>query len=133
MSAKLTINHGRVGILAALLLTMALSGCKHKDKEDPKPTANLKMMSTGIMMYRRAYNDWPDTLDQIVSIIAGNSDTKMLLTNPITGDNPGYEYIKPAADADPATTIVMYQLSGGKRDTSLPVLYADYKVNKIAP
>jgi hypothetical protein len=49
---------------------------------------------------------------------------------PPTGDNPGYEYVKTTSDAAGSTTIVIYQLRGGKRDASLPVAFADGSVSE---
>jgi hypothetical protein len=54
-----------------------------------------------------------------------------VFTNPITGENPGYEYVKPADDA-PAHTVVIYSLRGGQRDLKQPMGYADGHVGKIA-
>ena len=49
---------------------------------------------------------------------------------PVTDDDPGYEYVKPADDADLPTTIVLYQLRDGKRDETLAVGYGDSAVRE---
>lgn len=46
------------------------------------------------------------------------------IQNPITGDNPGYEYVKPASKR-PGPVIILYQLRSGKRDESLKVTIAN--------
>ena len=47
----------------------------------------------------------------------------------MTGDNPGYEYVKPADNS--ADAVILYQLRGGKRDLSLAVAYADGSVRPL--
>ena len=54
----------------------------------------------------------------------------VLINNPFTGDNPGYEYVKPAEDAPITETVMIYQLRDGQRDTSLKVAYADGSVRE---
>ncbi len=46
-----------------------------------------------------------------------------LMKKPLTGDDPGYEYVKPADGAPAETTVIRYQLRDGKRDESLPKYY----------
>ena len=64
--------------------------------------------------------------------------------NPITGDNPGYEYIQPPANADPNADIddseegnlesskeivILVQLRDGKPDLTLKKLHVSGWVN----
>ncbi len=60
--------------------------------------------------------------------IGHGKDYAKLTANPLTGDNPGYEYVKPKDDAPSATTVVLYQLRGGKRDETLKVAFKDGSV-----
>ena len=88
----------------------------------------LHKLAAGIAAYREANNDeWPDRLTDIQDCIDGNFET--LIENPYTKDNPGYEYVKPAENADRSTSIILYQLRDGKRDLSLNVGFGDCRVS----
>ena len=88
----------------------------------------LNKLAAGIAAYREANNDeWPDRLTDIQDCIDGNFET--LTENPYTKDNPGYEYVKPAENADRSTSIILYQLRDGKRDLSLNVGFGDCRVS----
>jgi len=86
----------------------------------------------GIVNYRANHKDtWPNQLEDIQEDLYSPLDG--LIVNPYTHDNPGYEYVKPPEGADPATTVVMYQLRDGKRDLGLAVGYGDGRVLPYAP
>ncbi|MCA9007901.1 MAG: hypothetical protein KDA70_21700 [Planctomycetaceae bacterium] len=87
----------------------------------------MRNILQGIVNYRANHNDaWPDTLDDIHEDLY--SPLEELIENPYTHDNPGYEYVKPRKDADPATTAVLFQLRDGKQDLSLEAGYGDGRV-----
>ena len=73
--------------------------------------------------------EWPDSLDQIKESVGGEAAYQKLLTNPVTGDNPGYEYIKPKGNPNnfgyDAHQLILYQLNKGKRDPNLKSGYSD--------
>ncbi len=50
---------------------------------------------------------------------------EQLLTNPRTGDNPGFIYEPPAPGANPATTAVLFESFNGAKDPTGAVLYAN--------
>jgi hypothetical protein len=58
-----------------------------------------------------------------------------LMKNPLTGDDPGYEYVKPKGNLNDkrfdSQQVILYQLRGGKRDTSIKVGYADASVRML--
>jgi hypothetical protein len=73
---------------------------------------------------------WPDSLDQVkeqaektATDMGVDKDFATLMKNPLTGDDPGYEYVKPAEGDPLETTVMLYQLRGGTRDTTLPKCY----------
>jgi hypothetical protein len=68
---------------------------------------------------------WPATLDEVKDQIPNYDET---IKNPLTGANPGYEYVPPPEGFDPATTIVIYQLRDGARDEKVEAGYADGQV-----
>ena len=86
----------------------------------------MKQLVVMAIHYRVSNRAWPDRLDQLKRHAAAESWDD-LITNPVTGDKPGYEYVKPAADS--ANAVILYQLRGGKRDLSLAVGHADGSVS----
>jgi hypothetical protein len=91
----------------------------------------MKELMLGIMNYRTV-NDgrWPDDLSEIESLIP-NADFKQLMINPVTGDNPGYEYVRPSDSTGLETTVILYQLRDGQRATDLRVGLADNQLSEI--
>ena len=128
-----TIRLFRLAALAALAL--AVSGCtakKYRESSD-----NLKQLSVAVIAYNEENKAWPDSLAQLkpligkqgpLGVIGNGKDFATLTKNPLTGDDPGYEYAKPANPAASSTAILLYQLNRGKRDSSLPVAFADGSV-----
>lgn len=121
-------------LLLLVLFTTSLVGCG-SSKQKLVSSDHMKSLSTAVMKYHDEKNAWPDSLDQVKPMIGqqymgkaigDGKDYAELLKNPYTGDDPGYEYEKPAD----AHAIELYQLRGGKRDLSLPVCYADGSVRE---
>ena len=112
---------------ALLALVMSFAGCSAPKAEAVMQSSNqMKELILGLHDYQASNGDWPQTLEQIREMT--DTDLDVLMKNPVTGDDPGYEYVPPAVDADPATTVVLYQLRDGQRDTTLRVGYADGSV-----
>ncbi len=121
----------RVAVLLALspllIISFTLTGCG-----DPRGESQIHMNKLQLALYEYAKaNDgqWPDSLEEIKDSVGGDQAFQQLMTNPVTGDNPGYEYVKPEgnpedADYDPHQ-LVLYQLNNGQRDPSLESGYSD--------
>lgn len=133
-STGLQTAFGRFVLMAAA--TLVACGCNDAKKKI-ESSDNLKQLSVAIIAYHDAHNAYPDSLDQLkpmigqkgpIGVIGNGKDYAALIRNPLTGDDPGYEYVKPGAEGNESTTIVLYQLRNGKRDTSLPVAYANGSV-----
>ena len=77
-------------------------------------------------MYHSQNGAWPETLDDLNPYLEGS--LAALMVNPVTGDNPGYEYVKPEDDEPSPEVVWIYQLRNGSRDMSLPMGYADGSV-----
>ncbi len=89
-------------------------------------TLNARTLGDAVVIHHLARLKWPESLNNVQEYL---DDKKLaeLLKNPHTGDNPGYEYVKPTVARPDPKTILVYQLRDGKRDMSLPVVYADGK------
>jgi hypothetical protein len=126
-------------LLAAGLTAMALttSGCD-TGKTRIESSSNIKELWSALYAYHEDKKAWPDKLDQgqpylgkqgmFGHAIGNGKDFAALLANPLTGDNPGYEYVKPKEDDPGRKTIMIYQLRGGKRDEAVPVGFKDGSV-----
>jgi hypothetical protein len=128
----------RVGLLAAL--SVVVCGCGGPGaKEKAASSQNMKMLAEAVITFHDANGGkWPDALadakDQAAKVIAdygAATDFAKLQANPLTGDNPGYEYVKPKEGDPLESTVMLYQLRNGKRDTSLPVCYQSGSVRPM--
>ena len=89
---------------------------------------NMKHIVSALLEHYEENEQWPDGLDELLPLLENN---QAVFHNPLTGDKPGYEYVKPSGPLDEikaAETIVLYQLRNGKRDTSLAAVYLDGEV-----
>lgn len=89
--------------------------------------------------------EYPDTLDAIKPYLANvdllyfpfveSLEFDSLMTNPLTGDMPGYDYIKPdlldIPDNQIDRTVVLHQLRKRQRADDLPVGLASGSVRRI--
>ncbi len=73
---------------------------------------------------------WPESLDDVKANMPNFDE---MMKNPVTQDNPGYEYVKPVEGFVPEETVVIYQLRGGQRDETLEAGYADGTVKAPTP
>ena len=96
-----------------------------------KSSNQMKELILAVRNYEDTNGYWPEELSDVKSLT--DTDFEVLMVNPITEENPGYEYVKPTDDANPATTVILYPLRGGERDTSLKVGYADGRVAEMNP
>ena len=85
--------------------------------------SNLRQIGLGLQMYLdQNHQQWPDRLDDLKTIIDGYDQ---IMVNPRTKSRPGFIYVKPESDADPATTAVVFENWQGSPDPNGAVLYAD--------
>jgi hypothetical protein len=119
----------------AVAFLVLIAGCSNSNTAF-QSSDNLKQLSRALIAYNAANNAWPVTLEQVkpligqkteLGVIGDGKDYAALTANPLTGDKPGYEYVKPA---DASIVIFLYQLRNGKRDTSLPVAFSDGSVRE---
>lgn len=117
-------------LLAVAMLAISAVGCGGGDAaNNMESMQQLKGLVKGVLNFHESKAAYPDSLDDLTAM---DSSLTSLLANPLTGDNPGYEYVKPVDEsAGMSQTVVLYQLRGGKRDETLPVAYLDGSVRPI--
>lgn len=79
--------------------------------------------------FRSKEGMWPTNLEEVAPFTEVFDE---LITNPVTGDYPGYEYVMPKDSPNSATAIVLYQLRNGQRDLTLNALYGDGHVGSVS-
>lgn len=121
-------RHSYLLVLAITVSLVVGCGAAEQARLKMQSVNNMKMLLIAMLNYEKVNEQWPDKVADIHDQLENNVD--MYVTNPVTGENPGYEYVKPEGEAG-SDTIVLYQLRDGKRDTELPVGYADGSVRKI--
>lgn len=95
-----------------------------------KSSNQMKELILSIRNYREVNGQWPDSISDVKPLLT-DTHLDMLMSNPVTGDIPGYEYVKPTYEADLETTVILYQLRNRQRATDLPAGYADNRVAEI--
>jgi hypothetical protein len=126
-----------------LVLAISVSGCfapalqAVRDKARQASSLNkMRQLVVGVLAYQDEHEKWPKRFKDIREYTEGKAGLKKLLDNPATGDNPGYEYVRPSSDnkssdGKRSKLILIYQLRDGERDRKLAVAYADGHIEKI--
>lgn len=98
---------------------------------------NMKQLVAAILQYSGRAREFPDGLDQIRPLIDGEGGSfDRIMKNPLTGEFPGYEYVKPTTgylEVDPETVILLYQIRDGSQAKDLAVGYASGSIRDIRP
>jgi len=129
------MNLIRLATVPSLILACALlAGCGGQSKEEIETRDNMHALHTAFMNYREDKGErWPETLEELRPYV---EDFDALMTNPITGDNPGYQYFPPdntgaeesdenEGEGEENAQVVIVQLRNGKPDNTLRKLYSD--------
>lgn len=117
----------------ALLVAAGSSGLGSARQQARLAHSDYKMTQLAIAAneFQQEHNQWPDRIEQLAPYTGGRQELAILMANPYTRDDPGYEYVRPEKDTRPSETVMFYQLSGGQRDESLNVSYADTSVRRL--
>jgi len=116
--------------------------CSEQSNEEIASRDNMFKLHSALMDYWEDQGEgWPESLEDLSEY---TDDFDALMTNPVTGDNPGYRYTKPSRgsltgddeeDEDEVSDgpktgkmVVIEQLRNGQVDDSLRKLYADGSV-----
>jgi type II secretory pathway pseudopilin PulG len=135
-------------VLVALVLVLAACDRKQAAADDlaarqKKSEAQMRALAQLIQAYANE-NDGkcPDSLAALRAINAQNTDRDgkpefnfdELITNPVTGQKPGYIYKKPAERlgdiSDPYRTPVLWEARGGQIDPNGARAFADWEVQR---
>lgn len=83
--------------LAGALASLLIVSCG--EKPEAKSRDHMHEFHSALMVYREE-NDglWPEAIDELREYV---EDYDGLMVNPVTGDNPGYQYNAPPEGADP--------------------------------
>src|SRR5262245_11927631 len=121
----------RMCLTTPLFFVLVLAGCTNRAEQSRQ---NMHKIQLAILEHALENgNEWPDSIDEAKDKIRGATLAEVL-KNPDTGDDPGYEYVKPKIKPNVAgygSQVMLYQLRNGKRDTTLKVGFAAAKVDFI--
>ncbi len=83
---------------------------------------NMRQIGLALQSYLNDHRGrFPETLLDLRDYVP----IEALMTNPRTGENPGFIYEPPPPGAPPATTPVLFEALGGMKDLTGAILYAD--------
>jgi hypothetical protein len=137
-----------IRVARAALAVMAAVACSALGGCDGRPTAsvrNLQTLAGCVSEYREKYSTLPDSLDQLREFFASEDEYQQTLKNPLTGDDPGYLYVRPPVGVIGSSladrVVMLYQLRSGEKAEDLPVGYAggstgdirDTSISRVTP
>ena len=132
-------RHLRLARLCSFLLCGAfLASCS--DKRSEQSEKNMKDLYGSIRGFSIDSGRWPVNLAEVKATWYGQKEERFsqLITNPKTGDKPGYEYVQPNMPVGviekekSETTVLLYQLRNGMRDTNRPALFVDGSIRPLS-
>ena len=99
--------------------------------------SNIKQICLAIYMYAEGHNgQLPNSLDDLKPVL-GEETFKRVMKNPITGDDVGYTYEKPAEKMvdvkKPSEQQIIFELKDGKKCESGNIGFADGHVERVQP
>ncbi len=117
----------------AVIASVSLSGClpvmsAREAARRTQSANNMHQIGIAARSYETQKQVWPDSVEELLPYLE-NEDT--VFANPFTGDDPGYEYVKPTDSHPSPNTVILYQLRDGERDLTLKVLFADGHVGPL--
>ena len=117
-----------VGIVTAL----ALAGCQ---SEEARSLPGVQAWLARLEEFYHRHQRWPDRLEELQECFDTPEEFHQALHNPVTGQRPGYEYVKPPdwVRNTPLAerVVIVYQLRQGRRAADLPVGYANGQVRLV--
>ena len=143
-----------VGVCIALIIViiavvgwLLFSGYQRFDEAKRKfeAVARMRWLAIAVRDYHAEHDAYPDSLQELKPLFGqgkgstqlqfsfdtlagkvGLSTFEQVLENPWTGDNPGFEYVKPAQPRN--STPILYQLRNGQRADGEKIGYFDASI-----
>ncbi len=136
------------GTLLACVLIGTMIGFRayqsSRARNEMRSSSRMKMISQALFIFMNDHRaEFPNTLPEIKPYLERlppnfpfieRLEFDYLMSNPLTGDFPGYEYVKPNLDVPESEfnkAIILFQLRDGKRATDLPVALGDGSVRRL--
>ncbi len=121
-------------LIAATLGLLVAAGCGGRKAQS---TANLEALALRLRDFQDLHGKLPDAIDQLGELFADEAEYARTMRNPLTGDDPGYAYVKPPAGVIGSSlarrVVVLYQLRGGERAEDLAVGFASGDAGPLQP
>jgi hypothetical protein len=118
-----------VGLLGVAAMGCGAAKSAREAARKTQSANNMKQITLAILELQQETGKWPEKLDEI-SVKLGPLMAD-IMKNPVTGDNPGYEYVRPQDDESRSDVPMLFQLRNGKRDTSLRVGFTSGAVRDL--
>lgn len=121
--------------LACISVVLCIAaGCGGRTAQS---SANLEALARRLRDFQYQHGKLPDAIDQLEESFAGEDEYARTMRNPLTGDDPGYAYVKPPAGVLGSSlarrVVVLYQLRGGERADDLAVGFASGDSGPLQP
>jgi len=118
--------------LVGIVATLPLTGCQ---SEEARSLPGVQAWVARLEEFYHRHQRWPDHLEDLQEGFDTPEELQQALHNPVTGQHPGYEYVKPPdwVRNTPLAerVVILYQLREGRRAHDLPVGYANGQVRLL--
>ncbi len=138
ISGRITMKTLQFLVLWFSWVPLVVCGCGQSTSRDRlNSSQHMKALSEAIITLHDQKGEWPKSLSDVkaeaesaASAYGLKKTFAELMKNPATGDDPGYEYLVPTRSVSDEE-VLLYQLRGGKRDTSLPACFQSGSVREL--
>lgn len=116
------------GFLCVVLFMACAAGCGNRAELERQSIDKMEKLGGAVWEYYEIEKKWPESFDvpEFQEDVGGPEEFRKLMENPLTGDNPGYEYVKPPeGTAKTADMVIIYQKRNGQRDVTLDAFCLD--------
>ncbi|MCS7303855.1 MAG: hypothetical protein NZ602_01940 [Thermoguttaceae bacterium] len=116
------------------MVGLALAGCQ---SEATRSLEGVEAWLARIKDFYHRHQRWPERLEDLQECFDTQEDFQRALLNPVTQEDPGYEYVKPPEwlQGTPLSkrVVILYQLRASGRAEDLPVGYMDGQARLLQP
>lgn len=123
--------------LALLVVVLGGVGTRGCQGEAARSQAGVEAWTERITEFYGKHQKLPNRLEELEELFASPEEFQRAMQNPVTGDTPGYEYVKPPqgvwGTALAHQVVMIYQLREGERASDLPVGYVAGRAGLLEP